>query len=313
MFRIGRQELLLGNERLISPNAWGNTRQRADGVSFVWSSDAWDIVGFYVKPVPVDRSEGLDRKMDRYNEDIHFFGLYNTYKGWDNHGLDLYYLVWLNHRPAPNSAGISDSLTLHTLGGRWWGENGPWDYEAEGAIQLGHHSGDEVFAWMIALEGGYTFLDWPMTPRLAVGFDWATGDRSPRDDRDNTFNPLLPFSHKYFGYLDQVARQNVIDPHIELSFKPCEPVNMVIAYHQFFLDQNDDALYNAGGAIVRRDPFGNSGSAVGGELDVVASWQINKHQALEFGWAHLWPGGFIDQTGDNDEADLIYLQYVFKF
>ena len=58
---------------------------------------------------------------------------------------------------------------------------------------------------------------------------------------------------------------------------------------------------------------GNSGSAVGGELDFTAAWKIDVHQALLFGYSHMWPGGFIDQTGDNDEVDLIYLQYVFTF
>lgn len=311
--RVGRQELLYGKQRLISPLGWANTRRRFDAAKLMYKSEQWDIDGFYARPVPVNRAESLDRKLDEYNEDQHFFGVYSTYKGWDNHGLDLYYLVLLDHRPRANSAGISSNLTLHTFGSRFWGKQGPWDYEIEGAMQIGHHGGDEVFAWMVAMEGGYTFAEVPMKPRLALGFDWATGDSDPLDNQHNTFNQLFPLSHAYHGYLDQVARQNVLGPHIKLSFKPCKNVKMAIAYHHFFLDQNGDALYNAGGVPVRRDPRGNSGSAVGGEMDITTAWKIDTHQKVLFGWSHLWPGTFIDKTGDNDEVDLIYLQYVFTF
>ena len=311
--RVGRQELLFGNQRLVSPLPWGNNRRKFDGIDLFWRDASWNLDAFYVRPVPVNRSEGLERKWDEYYEYQHFFGLYGTYKGWDDHGLDLYYLVLLDHRPRPNSADISDNLTLHTLGSRWWGKSGPWDYEIEGAVQLGHHGGDEVFAWMIAMQGGYTFAEIPMTPRLALGFDWATGDHDPTDAQHNTFNQLFPLGHKYLGWLDQVGRQNILGPHIMLTFKPCKPVKMAIAYHQFFLDQNDDALYNAAGAPARRDTSGNSGSAVGGELDLSVAWNIDRHQKVLFGYSHFWPGSFIDQTGDNDEVDLIYLQYLFTF
>ncbi len=311
--RVGRHELLFGKQRLVSPLGWSNTRRKWDGISLLWKEGDWNAQAFYTRPVPVNRGEALDRKLDEFNEDQHFFGIYSTYKGWDKHVLDLYYLALLDHRPRANSAGFSDNMTLHTFGARWGGKTGPWDYDVEGAMQLGHHGGDPIFAWMLALEGGYTFADLPMTPRLAVGFDWATGDKDPRDNQHNTFNHLFPLGHAYLGYLDQVGRQNVLDPHIALSFKPCKPVKMAIAYHHYFLDKNEDALYNAGGAPIRRDVRGQSGSTVGGEMDVTLAWQVDRHQSVLFGWSHLWPGSFIDQTGDNDKVDLLYLQYVFKF
>ncbi len=313
MLRVGRQELLYGSQRLVSPLMWANTRRRFDGATLMYRDENWNIDGFYVRPVPVNRSEGLENKPDEYNEDQHFFGIYSTYKGWDRHGLDVYYLVLLDSDPQPNSAGLSDHLTLHTFGSRWWGKTGPWDYEAEGAIQLGHHSGDRVCAWMVAVEGGYTFKEVPMNPRVSLGFDWATGDRDPDDNTHGTFNHLFPLGHKYLGILDQVGRQNIITPHVAVRLEPCKPVALTVAYHYFWLDSNDDALYNAGGAPGRRDRLGGSGSSVGGELDVKLTWKINVHQAFEFGYAHMWPGSFIKRTGDDDSPDFFYFQYVFNF
>jgi hypothetical protein len=313
LLRVGRQEMLYGNQRLISPLMWANTRRRFDGAVAKWQGEDWNIDGFYVRPVPVDRGEGLHHKPDEYDEDQHFFGIYSTYKGWDSHGLDLYYLVLLDHRPRPNSAGLAENSTLHTIGSRWWGRSGAWDYEAEGALQLGHHGGDRVCAWTMALESGYTFEGAPMSPRVAVGFDWSTGDRDPTDNTHGTFNQLFPLGHKYFGWMDQIGRQNIIGPHVAVNLKPCDPVNFTVAYHYLWLDSNDDALYNAGGVPGRRDGTGDSGSSVGGELDVKMTWKIDVHQSLELGYAHFWPGSFVKGTGDDDSPDFFYLQYVLNF
>ena len=85
------------------------------------------------------------------------------------------------------------------------------------------------------------------------------------------------------------------------------------AYHAFWLNEKDDALYNAGGAATRRDFTGNSGRDVGQELDLTLLWKLDAHSALLFGYSHLWHGGFIIDTGPSEDVDLIYTQYAYKF
>ena len=58
---------------------------------------------------------------------------------------------------------------------------------------------------MAASELGYTFFDAPTSPRLHVGFDYASGDDG-RSDRVGTFNQLFPLGHAYFGHIDTIAR-----------------------------------------------------------------------------------------------------------
>lgn len=45
--RVGRQELLYGSERLISPLDWANTRRTFDGLKFMWKDDCWNLDVFY--------------------------------------------------------------------------------------------------------------------------------------------------------------------------------------------------------------------------------------------------------------------------
>src|SRR5262245_47672954 len=42
-FRFGRQELLYGSERLISPLDWANTRRTFEGFKFFWQGADWNV------------------------------------------------------------------------------------------------------------------------------------------------------------------------------------------------------------------------------------------------------------------------------
>ena len=105
----------------------------------------------------------------------------------------------------------------YTIGGRVFGASHGFDYEVENAYQFGHVGSGDVSAWMIATEGGYT-LKAPLTPRLWLGFDYASGDDGAGGDV-GTFNQLFPLGHAYFGYIDAVGRQNIVDLHPGASIK----------------------------------------------------------------------------------------------
>src|SRR5690606_12152179 len=53
ILRAGRQELLYGNQRLVSPLDWSNTRRTFEGIRGLYKSGDWAIDGFYTNLVPV--------------------------------------------------------------------------------------------------------------------------------------------------------------------------------------------------------------------------------------------------------------------
>ncbi len=307
--RVGRQELQYGNERLVSPFEWGNIRRRFDGVKLFATGDTWDVDVWWVRPVPVQRHQH-----DRYDEDFDFWGAYATYKGMENHGLDLYLLV-VDDDGVPMNPNLKvGDRDIYTLGFRFWGNDGPWDYETELAGQWGNWAGDTVQAWSWAVDGGYTFSEYECIPRIGAGFDMATGDDDPFDSTVGTFDQLFPLSHKYFGFLDLIGRKNINAFNLNVSaWAVPEKVRATATYHAFWLNTEDDALYNAGGAATRRDFTGHSGREVGQELDLTVHWKLDAHSALLFGYSHLWDGGFIIDTGPSEDADLFYIQYAYKF
>jgi hypothetical protein len=307
--RVGRQELSYGNERIVSALDWANVRRRFDGVKIFARTTTWDLDAWYAKPVVVQR-----KQHDRYDEDFDFYGLYATYKGIPRHGIDAYFLAVDDTGNRRNPNGRSGDKDVYTFGSRLWGKTAGFDYETELAGQFGHWAGDRLCAWSLALDGGYTFETVPLKPRIGAGFDWATGDEDAEDSTVQTFDQLFPLGHKYLGFLDLIGRQNITASNVNLSFWPVDKVvRTAVAYHTFWLSENEDFLYDAAGVPGRRDPTGGSGTEVGHELDLTISWKIDVHSALLLGYSHFWDSDFIISTGPSEDADLFYVQYLFRF
>lgn len=310
--RVGRQELLFGKQRLISPLAWANTRRRFDAATLFAELDDWDLAFSYFKPVPINLRERLNRVMDTYREEADGYILYTTYNGIKNHTLDLYFIGYRDTGALINANGRAGDLSLYTIGGRFGGKTGAFDYDAELAGQWGKFAGDTIHAWMSGLDFGYTF-ECPWKPRLGAGFDWGSGDKDPTDGTHDTFNQLFPLGHKYLGYMDLIGRENILATNVNLTFKPCDPVTMQLIWYTFWNDSKRDALYNAGGAPTRISPFGSAGHDLGNELDLTIKYQMDVHSSMLFGYSHFWPSNFIEATGPSEDADFLYWQYQFTF
>ncbi len=303
----------MGNQRLVSPLPWGNTRRRFDGVKLFWRGEHFDVDAWYVKALPVSRALGYHRKPDEYNEDFDFYGLYTTYKSIPNHGIDVYFLAQRRTDDTRNANGTVGDLSLYMFGTRFWGKTGPWDYETEWGGQWGKYAGETVQAWMLTGDGGYTFAQCPWTPRLGAGMDYASGDDDPTDNVHQTFNQFFPLGHKYLGWMDLVGRQNIIDARVHLTLKPLEKLTTNLVYHAFWLDETADGLYNAGGGLVRRVPSGRTSHELGHELDLTFAYSLDVHSSVLLGWSHFWGDNFITSSGPSEDADLFYFQYLLKF
>ncbi|MHC4215618.1 MAG: alginate export family protein, partial [Planctomycetota bacterium] len=218
-FRIGRQELQYGAQRLISPLDWGNLRRRFEGAKAFTNVGDWRIDAFAVFPVKNDRSNLDDR-----DQKVEFYGLYSTGKFEKKLKTDLYLLTLKNNNKVANSNGNVGRSVIYTPGTRVWGNFDNMDYEVELAGQFGRFSSDHVFAWMATAGGGYTFDDCDWKPRVGLLYDYASGDDDPADSTHGTFNQHYPLGHAYLGYMDLVGRQNIHALKAQVKVKPCKKV-----------------------------------------------------------------------------------------
>jgi hypothetical protein len=309
-----KQELLFGNQRLVSPLDWANMRRTFNTVAnALYRGKNWSFDAFWGRPNVI-----LARQLDQPNYGQQFFGTYLTYKGLEGQLLDGYYLGLLQDADATTSLnGESGAFGVHTVGTRWQHDREDWLAEIETAYQFGRAQGLPRNAGMATAGIGRRFADLWGKPELMFYYDYASGTQDPSGGSYATFNQLFPLGHKYFGYMDIVGRQNILDPNVFLKFYPSKRVNFLLWYHHFNLASARDALYNAAGNPIRRDPTGAAGTYVGDELDFVINLIVNPHCDFQIGASHFWSGPFIQRTAPDpqsaEDGNFFYTQFLFRF
>ena len=314
--RGGRQELLFGNERLVSPLDWTNTRRTFDGVSGIWNVVNWRVQAFYSHLVRVHKYN-----FNEPDDDVQFWGAYATRpQPFGTSGpavLDVYWLALERGDSYPASPAFNGSVgedDRQTFGARIAGPipNTDFDYEAEGAYQFGDVSGADVSAGMFVAEVGWGVPKAVYAPRVVAGFDYASGDDTAGDGDVETFNQLFPLGHKYLGYIDVIGRQNIMDARLQTSITPFYTTRVSLDFHNFWRASDDDALYNAAGGVVRA---GNTSgeSFVGSELDLTLRQPIGRHFDALFGYSHFFAGPFVEDSGPDDDIDFGYIQGQYTF
>ena len=305
--RAGRQELLYGAQRLISPLDWSNTRRTFDGAKVFYRSGDWDVDGFWTRPVPFAQHLTAPHAFDHPDLNQEFYGVYASRKNLGSVTADLYFLRYAGVNSAPN-------FGYNTMGSRLEGSVDQWLWEVEGAYQFGDYGSATQNAGFYTLGLGRKLPDLPLKPVLWAYFDWASGDRNPLDGVHGTFNQLFPLGHKYLGYMDIVGRQNIEDLNVQLTLNPSKKVEFMVWYHIFKLQQARDGLYDAAGRLIRIDPTGAAGQDVGQELDLTTKIAFTPRTELLLGYSHLFPGAFLlDTPGGAPGKDFYYTQFSLRF
>lgn len=310
--RIGRQELLLGSQRLISTLDWSNTRRRFDGVRLMTSSEKIDFDLFWVQPVIQNAS-----KLDSVDHNQNFAGAWLTYRPQKGEFLDFYWLFLDNTNRTTQMGVTINPQNSHTFGTRYTGSRNGFLWDAELMGQFLERGQSNGFAGATATGVGYNWADAPMNPTFWLYYDYASGTRNPGANNNySTFNPLYPFGHYYLGWADLVGRQNIQDLNMHLYLYPTNWITCWLQFHRFWLAERRDALYNAGGNAIRRDATGRAGNDVGSEVDFVVNFHLTKHADFLVGYSRLFGGDFLKNTRGNTgsiNSDLFYLMTSYRW
>jgi hypothetical protein len=315
--RGGRQELLYGAERLIGPADWLNVRRTFDGVRVMVNSPGNQLDFFLTRPTVIEKYD-----FDNANNAVVFGGIYDTLQLPNlmpnaHTQLEMYGLYLKNRMASfPSDPGAGYEIR-YTVGSRFISQPKPFDMDIEADYQFGTFKGEDIQAWSVASELGYNFDQVAFTPRPFIGFDIASGDRSSGGNLE-TFNQLFPSAHPFFGYIDAIGRQNIIDLHggaeatLLKNVQWAQKVSVRGEYHQFWRESDNDAVYQANGAVLR--PGGATGSRnIGSEADILLRWQIDRHLSTYFGYSHFFHGTFIQDTGAHKDIDFAYAAVTFTF
>ena len=300
--RVGRQEMLFGAQRAVSPLDWANTRRTFEGARLSWKNRDFTIDGFWTNPMRID-----DDSFDSPDRDQEFMGVYSSFKRQPGQTVDTYFLRHLNGRGANN-------FEYNTFGARWQGSHCDLLWDVEAAYQFGNNTdGSSHVAGMATFGLGRKLSRRCWKPTLWLYYDWASGDDAT--GAGNGFHHGFPLAHKYNGFMDLFGRRNLEDVNLQLSVQPTKRLKLLAWYHYLFLETQTDTPYS-----VVMTPF-NGGNLpgstdLGHEIDLLAAYKFDARRELVVGYSHFFSGQYYATTPGvpyDGDANFFYTQWTTNF
>lgn len=311
-FRAGRQELYYGDGRVLTPGDTRNTRNVFDAVKTIVKLDDWQVDAFLSKPVTV-RPGAFD---DVENTGETLWAVYVTRPippSWldgAKTSVDLYYFG-NQFRSFTYNQG-SGGEQRNTLGARWDGRAGPYDFDVEGNGQFGRFNEHDADAWLIAADGGYTFQNIDWTPRAGLRIDAESGDDRKSDPSLQTYQPLFSRGD-WFGQSRFFAPSNLVDVHPTVDVYPIKGVDLTLGTDTFWRESKSDGIYRSVTEQLMVPDGGSRASYVGTLIEAQATWRINEHAAMLVSYAHLFAGQFLQSASTGKDLDYFAANFAYRF
>ena len=304
--RIGRQKLVYGSQRMVSPLEWVNTARVFDGARVGVAGPGRKLDAFATRLVPVNPTGLNDHGTTgsrMFNSQLH--GVYYTDTALVAGGAVEGY--WLLRR----AARLGDAV--HTVGTRIDSQYGSWAFDGELAAQAGSFGGLKHRAALVHVGGSYA-TDLPGRLKLGTALNLGSGDDDPTDGVHGTFDQLYPLGHAYYGYMDFFALQNLRNAEVTVEAALPRRTTLRVALQDFaLLSPGADAWYNVGGAVVHRAGDAAISSHVGNELDITVRLPVGP-VGLEVGYGRFFGGAYLrDADFALHTADFFYVQTMVGF
>ncbi len=278
--KLGRQELVYGEQRLLGHFRWNNNARTFDALKLRWQNPLFGVDAFTGGLVYNDNH---NFNKSHIKQD-HFSGLYFNFPTIPKLSASNLVEAFIYSRNItagsarvnvdPNNnpyAGVAAPFRnpakqdLYTAGLRLKSKPlayGAWDYGVELMHQFGNRANTGPVALSAAvasavrlhqdayaavLAGGYTWTESAWQHRLGLTYSYASGDKRATDQTSQTFQNLFATTHLHYGYMDLNSLQNLNAYRLTYSFKPTPTVSINLDYHLHRLARATDSWYNVAG------------------------------------------------------------------
>jgi len=289
--RIGRQDLSFGYLRLVGTAYWRNASRGYDAATLVINWRRLRLNAFAASPVVAG-----DNGLSHHQQGNNLHGIYIGLKDLIPHSVLEPYAFWRLSPGFKTEDGAPAKLNEKIVGAHWAGDRSRFEHDAEVTGQAGGIGTDRIRAWGWSVIGAYTLASPRRKPRLFVKYDFASGDRNPKDGVHGTFDQLYPNIHDHHGLADQIAWQNLKSVRAGVRISLRRNWMLASAYNDWWLASATDGFYSASGSIVARDPKGLSGTHIGREYDIQTSYRLNRTLELGTGIGYIHSGELLIRT-----------------
>jgi hypothetical protein len=334
---LGRQAITYGDGRLVADSKWNNLGRTFDAVRLRYENkyNFW-VEAFYMRPVQIERHEfNTSDSADNFGG-VYFstdYGLKRTidfyvyYRDKEDNQPDLDPTNKIDPQgtsngPAARFAAIGVRTKNSSDALKGWDYSGEFVYEVGEVFQTDTNSKSfDLNAFAVAVSGGYTWKDLAWKPRVGLEYDFASGDHNPNDGDSESFQNLYPSNHDKYGLMDEFGWRNMHDFRVQLNVKPIKKLDLEFHYHALWLADTHDFWFRSNGISTLRTktPDGRDVRKIGAsnfaghELDLIASYELNKFVKFQTGYAHFFAGSYLSDTGPSSDADFGFLMTTFNF
>lgn len=301
LLKIGRQEIELGEQRLISSLNWLDQARTLNGVVATYdTSETSKLIGF----ATILASDALQTD----NTGAWVNGLYWT-SACEGFETDLYTIALLDEETAAN--GTEHRWTFGTrLRQRF--ETGLF-VGFEAATQVGELDNRDIpilDTYAIHADIGFEFADHEWKPRFMVEVDIASGN-DPSSNDNERFNNLLPFAHAYWGQMDFAIWENMLHVSAQVEVKPSKTSKLRLSWHMFESMEPGDRF--GGPVATLSNGVANGSDKMGNEVDLLYRHDLGSGIWGEAGASAFLPGsGVRDARGSDDTALFFYYMMGIK-
>ncbi|RUM91292.1 MAG: hypothetical protein DSZ26_01260 [Thermovibrio sp.] len=329
--KLGRQEVNLGNQRLVGSVGWSQAGRSLDGILVGYVAGDYGLAGFFYGKLndnvgrfdawvmPQNGNDGDSTDIDLYvatwQGKFKPFGVGGTYELTD---------IYVNPRGATLGA-----RNVNTLYGRvtpaFDTDFAKIKLNIEGATQTGDAGKDDLSGYFFSIGAGAEFDQVAWAPSAFLGYDYYSGDKDNKGDIDS-FWSVLPTAHKWLGHADVIWLGNfykfngaiatrtpgVTDLYLKLHAKPLDKVSVGLDLHYFQAAEDYDAV-NGG---VKTAATTKTSDDIGWESDLELKYKYSKNLCLSLGWDHFDPDSDFGNAylgGKDDAEDHIWAQADLKF
>ena len=299
--QVGKFTQDFGRRRLIARSQYNNVPYSFVGAHWTLGDmKDWNVRAFAMRPV-----NNQQTSPDKTDANTWFMGVSYLEQRLPRLHTELYAYYLTQRNIEEGTSGLNQDQSsqgqqpnLYSLGFRLFQPEArdAFDYEIESTYQFGRGalaSGSKplpVFAFYQHAEVGYTFA-LPWTPSFRVKYDYASGQRSPTDQKNGRFNTLYGahnFEYTYSGIWGLFKRSNISSAGYLVSVEPAAGVKATFQQRFWWLAQSTDLFQGA----QLQDQTGRAGNYLGSELDARVAYTVSSNMLLEGGWAYLVKGSY---------------------
>lgn len=283
--KIGRFEVNLGNQRVFGAVGWSNVGRVWDGTQFFFNSNNNEFKGYWLRP--------RDDFNTNENTDFDIFGISANFKPVNLELFGFYVIDAV--KPIATEDSINRVKGL-VFGLYYYWTNNQFDFNTNFVYQSGKYAASnteyDVAAFLFTYEAGYTFES-NMSPRLAAGIDFSSGDDNGFSDGEyKSYYEFAYTGHKFRGYMDYFINSTtsgLVDIMLRGKLNPVDGWTVKGDFHIF-------------SSAVERNASGDKG--IGSEFDLTVSTSNISGVKFDAGFSMFMPHE--EWVGSDAETALWY-------